>query len=206
MAPYVDLYPRPNREVFGDTGLFVFANDTVGDEDFLTTRIDHSVSDRDKLFLRYTFDDGARAQETAFALGKLRNSTRNQSAVIEETHYASASLVNTARIGFLRTYTVSGGTETNNPATDDAALAFLPGGSVVGILDVSGLTDFPGGSGAPRRRYPRVQLVSVFRRSALAPMATIPSGWERPSRERSSIPTVKAGSAVTIVSEASRSS
>ncbi len=148
VAPYVDLYPRPNREVFGDTGLFVFANDTVGDEDFLTTRIDHSVSDRDKLFLRYTFDDGARAQETAFALGKLRNSTRNQSAVIEETHYASASLVNTARIGFLRTYTVSGGTETNNPATDDAALAFLPGGSVVGILDVSGLTDFPGGSGA----------------------------------------------------------
>ena len=148
VAPLLDLYPLPNGEVFGDTGLFIFANDENGTEDFVTTRIDQRLGDLDSLFFRYSFDDGARSDETDLALGSRDNSTRNQSAVLEHTHIFSSSLLNHARFGFMRTYTVGGLTKTNVPATDVPGLAFLPGGQVVGAVRVAGLTNFPGGSGA----------------------------------------------------------
>jgi hypothetical protein len=148
MADVAALYPLPNGAILGDTGLFVFSNDEVGGEDFITTRIDQNLGDIDKLFFRYSFNDGARRSETDFALGIRSNSTRNQSAVLEETHVFSPNLFNTARFGFLRTYTVAGETETQVPATDDPALAFVPGSGVIGRITVSGLTDFPGGTRA----------------------------------------------------------
>lgn len=86
MGKVASLYPLPNGEVFGDTGLFIFPNDEAGDEDFVTTRIDQNLGDLDRLFFRYTFDDGARLDETNFALGRRRNSTRNQSLALEQTH------------------------------------------------------------------------------------------------------------------------
>jgi hypothetical protein len=148
VAPILDLYPLPNAQVLGDTGLFSFANDESGDEDLVTTRLDQHLGDRDRLFLRYSFDTGARLSETAFALGTLRNRTQMHSAALEETHIFSPALFNTFRIGFLRTFTVAGDTTTNVPATDNPDLAFTPYSGVMGSILVTGLTDFPGGSGA----------------------------------------------------------
>ncbi len=148
VAEVVALYPLPNGEVLGDTGFFIFPNDTVADQDFLTMRIDQNFGDTDKLFFRYSLDDGARISETDFALGVLSNTSRNQSAVLEETHIFSPTLLNAARIGFLRTRTITGQTESQVPGTDNPALEFVPGQGAMGIINVSGLTDFPGGSGA----------------------------------------------------------
>jgi len=148
MAKVAALYPVPNGEILGDTGLFIFSNDEISDENFVTTRIDQNLSHTDKLFFRYSFDGGARRKETDLAIGVRSNSTRNQSAALEETHVLSANLLNTARLGFLRTFTVEGQTTTQVPATDNPELAFVPGSGVIGSVDVSGLTAFPGGSGA----------------------------------------------------------
>jgi hypothetical protein len=148
MAEVAALYPPPNGEILGDTGLFIFPNDEVGDEGFVTTRLDHNISDADKFFLRYSFDGAARRNETDFALGVRSNSTRNQSAALEETHIFSANLLNTARFGFLRTLIVDGATKTQVPATDNPNLAFVPDSGVLGGILVAGLTDLPGGSGA----------------------------------------------------------
>lgn len=148
MAKVASLYPLPNAEVFGDSGLFIFSNDQTADQDFITGRVDHNFSDRDKLFWRYNFDDGALQDESDFALSLQSNSTRSQSTVLEHTHVFSPKLIGSARFGFLRTNTVSGLTETQVPATDDPSLAFLPGGSVIGLVNISGLTELPGGSGA----------------------------------------------------------
>jgi len=147
-ARVAELYPLPNGEVFGDSGLFIFSNDQVADQDFIVGRLDHNFGDRDKLFWRYSFDDGALEDETDFALGLRSNSTRNQSAVLEHTHIFSPRLLGSARFGFLRTNTVAGRTQTQVPATDDPALAFLPGGDVIGLVNVSGVTELPGGTGA----------------------------------------------------------
>ncbi len=161
MARVAALYPLPNGEILGDTGLFLFPNDETGDEDFVTTRIDHNRKDRDKLFLRYNFDDGARRSESDFALGLRSNATRMQSLALEDAHIFSPNWLNTARLGLLRTFTVDGRFRTQTPATDDAALAFLPGSAALGQILVAGLTDFPGGTGAlptDRHAFDSIQL------------------------------------------------
>lgn len=148
IAKVADLYPLPNAGILGDTGLFVFPNDRISNENFATTRIDYALKDGDRLLARYSFDDGSGLSESDFALGTTESHRRMQSAAIEETHIFSPDLLNVARLGFLRTYTIDGLFKTRTPATDDPDLAFLPQSSVVGPILVTGLTDFPGGTGA----------------------------------------------------------
>ncbi|MDA1311715.1 MAG: TonB-dependent receptor [Acidobacteria bacterium] len=148
MARVVKFYPLPNGEVFGDTGLFIFSNDVMADEDFVTARVDHNLGEADKLFFRYSFDDGARLDETEFAIGERSNTTQAQSGVVEHTHIFSPNLINSARFGFLRTETLVGAVESQVPGTDDPSLAFLPTENVIGEIVSQALSDFPGGSGA----------------------------------------------------------
>jgi hypothetical protein len=151
IAKAVALYPLPNGTILGDTGLFYFSNDEQGRQDFVTTRIDETLGDADRLFLRYSFDDGARSDETDFAIAARTRSTRDQSAAFEQTHIFSANVLNTARFGFLRTRTLAGDTKSQVPGTDDPDLAFLPGGGVIGVIQVSGMSAFGGGSGSQDR-------------------------------------------------------
>lgn len=148
IAKILPFYPLPNGPVFGDTGLFIFANNTVGNQDLFTTRVDVNPAERSRLFVRYTLDQGLRTNQTDFAAGDRRNTSRQQSAVLEETHVLSPRLLNTARAGFSRTAVQDGGTQTRLPATDTPDLAFVPWSGVMGSILVTGLTDFPGGSGA----------------------------------------------------------
>lgn len=148
MARVAELYPMPNGEVFGDTGLFIFENDLVANEDFVTTRVDQQLGANDKLFVRYTFDEADRKDETTFAVSERISSTRTQSAALEENHIFSASVLNSARFGIARHHISSGATRAQVAGVDDASLAFLPGGSTVGVIDVGGLSEFPGGTGA----------------------------------------------------------
>ncbi|MCS6952308.1 MAG: TonB-dependent receptor [Bryobacterales bacterium] len=148
VAKFLAFYPRPNATVLGDTGLFVYPNDEAGRQDFASLRVDHHHSDHDRLFLRYTLDDGRRSNDTAFGLGRRQASTRWQSVAVEHSRILSPTLWNTARFGFLRSHTVGGRTVTKVPATDEPEAAFLPGARSAGVILVPGLTDFPGGSGA----------------------------------------------------------
>jgi hypothetical protein len=148
MARFASLYPLPNGPVLGDTGLFLFANPIVSDQNFVTGRFDQNVGEFDKFFLRYSWDKGQRDNLSDFAVGRRENSTHNQSAVFEHTHIFSPRLLNTARAGFLRYITRDGANQTLNPGTDDPAFAFVPFGGVAGVVTVGGLTDFPGGTNA----------------------------------------------------------
>ncbi|MBK9169043.1 MAG: TonB-dependent receptor [Bryobacterales bacterium] len=148
MAKIAGFYPLPNGEVFGDTGLFVFANGTVAREDFVTTRVDHNFRDADKIFVRYSFDDGERLNETEFAIGKSSDTNRFHSGVVEHVHAFSPNVIHSARLGFLRTNTLVGDTVSQTPGTDDPSLAFLPTENVLGQIVVQDLSEFPGGSGA----------------------------------------------------------
>lgn len=146
-AQVVDLYPRANGETLGDTALFIFPNNVVGDEDFFVTRIDENLSDNDRLFFRYTLGDSELADQSAFAISDRQNGNRNQSASLEHTHIFSPTLFNSMRLGFNRSFTVSGLNEARVSGADDPALRFVPGARGMGILNISGLTNFPGGSG-----------------------------------------------------------
>jgi hypothetical protein len=147
-AKVAALYPKPNGQVFGDTGLFIFTNNEVGRQNFITGRVDDNLGSYDRLFFRYTMDDGSRQNQTDYALNSQANLTRPQSLVVEETHIFSAALLNTARFGFTREQSTRGLTRSLVPGTDNPELGFLSSSPVVGVILVPGLTDFPGGTGA----------------------------------------------------------
>ena len=147
VAKFVKLYPSPNGEVFGDTGLFIYPNNLESREQFGLARADFEPTAADSLMARYSVGHAERESSTAFAVGRTGDVTRNQSAVLEETHVFSPTLLNSARFGFSRTRASIGDTVATEKAADDPSLVFIPGGKAVGIVIVSGLTDFPGGTG-----------------------------------------------------------
>ncbi len=148
MAKLVALYPLPNGPVFGDTGLYSFANPTVSRQDFVTTRLDHSFGPKDRLFGRYSFEGGKRSLETDFRAASRTNVTQQHAAVIEHMRVFSASTANAARIGFVRTKNADGDSRSLIAGADDPALTFVPGAPGIGqIVISSGVTDFPGGTG-----------------------------------------------------------
>ncbi len=148
IARILPLYPLPNGAVFGDTGFYVFANNTVSDERFVTSRLDHCVGDRNKLFFRYSYDGARQQSSTDFEAGTRLNRTRHQSAVAEHTWLFSSTLLQTARAGFSRNLTSDSDSVTRLPETDKSDLEFIPGSGRMGSILVVGLTDFPGGSGS----------------------------------------------------------
>jgi len=148
MKPVLDLYPSPNGEVFGNTGLFLFPNQLESHEDFVMFRLDHEIKASDGIFGRYSLSRGALADETNFALTRRQNQSRNQSLAVQEIHTFSPCLLNAFKLGFSRTSMANNLTLTQVPETDNPELAFLPGGNAIGIIEVPGLSEFPGGSGA----------------------------------------------------------
>lgn len=107
-------------------------------EDFGTARVDHIFSDKDSLGMVYTVDDSA--DQTATAINPFMadaTSLREQVLSIEETHVFSATLLNTARVGFSRANYYFTGEPT--PGTPAATVpAFLPGLPFVGAVVVGG--------------------------------------------------------------------
>ena len=148
IARILPFYPLPNGPVFGDTGFYIFANNTLSHEHFVTSRLDHDAGDRDKLFFRYSYDGARQQSSTDFEAGTRLNRTRHQSTVIEHTRIFSPRLLQTARAGFSRNLTADGDAVTRIPGTDTPELEFIPGAGVMGAVLVVGLTDFPGGSGS----------------------------------------------------------
>jgi len=148
VQPYLALYPTPNGPVSGDTGVFTLPVSTVTREDFFTTRFDNNFSDHDSLFGTYMFDDGKTTAPDAFNNVLLGTSSRRQAVIFQETHSFNAAIVNTARAGFSRVVSEAPKSlRAINPAAANTALGFIPG-SPVGLINVAGLTNFPGGVGA----------------------------------------------------------
>ena len=148
IARVLELYPLPNGPVFGNTGLYLFENDLRSRDSFLTSRIDHRLTDADQLFVRYTIADSRRLDETTYGLAQRLNTKRQQSLAVEATHAFSATSIESSRLGVSRTYTANNLTTSQVPGTDVSDLAFLPSSTSVGIIDVPGLSLFPGGTGA----------------------------------------------------------
>ncbi|MBT9333253.1 carboxypeptidase-like regulatory domain-containing protein [Acidipila sp. 4G-K13] len=71
-------------------------------EDFGTTRFDDNIGQKDLLFAVYTVDDSAANTPSANPLSLVNESLREQVASVQEQHVFSASLLNTARLGFSR--------------------------------------------------------------------------------------------------------
>ena len=148
VEPYLALYPLPNRSITGDFGTFALPTLTVTHEDFATGRVDHKISEKDSLFGTYMFDNGKTTSPDAFNNVLLGTLSRRQAVILEETHVFNPAFLNTVRLGYSRvTSEAPKSLSAINPEAADPSLGFVPG-APVGLINVTGLTNFPGGVGA----------------------------------------------------------
>ena len=102
--PFLDLYPLPNgRDLGGGRGEYFAVSDEPVNEDFITARIDHTFSDSDSFFGRYTMSDGDRGIPNALPITGWLSDSFATYVTLEEKHIFSASVINTFRVGFQRT-------------------------------------------------------------------------------------------------------
>ena len=103
VKPYLDLMPIPNSTRLGGG----FAQNSSPqflptNESFFTVRVDHQLTDRDSLFVRYTFDDAdsSQAGDTfAFARGI---QSRQQYLTLVGSHIFSPSVLASSRLSYTR--------------------------------------------------------------------------------------------------------
>jgi hypothetical protein len=138
IVPYLALYPLPNGEETGATGVYTHTLTEPIKEDYFVGKIDHTFSNADSMSVRYVHDEASQTQ--ANALGQWANvqRTRNQFLTAEHKHVFTSRLLNVVRVAYNRPYeeTVS---QMNIP--DVPALYFIPGTRIggIGVSGIAGL-------------------------------------------------------------------
>lgn len=145
--PFLNSYPLPNGTDFGNsTGQFSQVLGFPQNEDFLTVRVDHTLSAKDTLFGRYTFDKGNNLADTSFNTS-FSGFTKAHYAAVSDTHLFSPQVINVALFGFKHSFLA------------DAPLPikgftyplrnFTGVGTGVGAITVSGLDAWGGNATSP---------------------------------------------------------
>lgn len=139
VRPYLNLIPLPNgAQLPGGFGEYFFGFKQTLDQQYVQGRIDHRFNNKHQLFGRHTLDDAEQKLPTDFPQFPRSFVSRNQFTTIEHTWVASASTVNTTRLGFSRTrigQEVEANTGTTLPP-------FIPGRSLIGSIDIGGMQRF----------------------------------------------------------------
>ncbi|PYX30247.1 MAG: hypothetical protein DMG80_12915 [Acidobacteria bacterium] len=157
-AAYLTFYhpPNPNSDPLGngDTAIYSFAGQQIVNENFFTTRIDHTFSPNDALFGTYLFDRTPYSSPDGTNNVLYQTKTSRQIFALEETHTFAANFVNSVRIGWNHEAVNNNQNSTAiNPDATRTDLGSFPGRAAAQVL-VGGLTDFTGGvGGSPTYLY-----------------------------------------------------
>ena len=134
-------YPLPNT----GTNLFTTTQTLNETNDQFGVRIDHYLSDRDRIFGRYNLSNGSEFDPIAVSGATVpgfpvQENDRTQNAVIEETRSFSPTLVNIVRVSFLRRkfLDVQGLNHTDSSTAGFDFPTTLPAQSGLPYIDISG--------------------------------------------------------------------
>ena len=147
VLPYLNLYPLPNGPVTGDTGIFSYGAGRTGEENYVMGKIDHYFSSATTLTGSYSFDNTTLTDPDNYDLKSADYPTRRQNFVLSLQHLFSPTVINTARVGFSRTW-AGGGVDGNpkNPALTNLSLGWIPG-RTMGLFSIPGITGSYSGIG-----------------------------------------------------------
>jgi hypothetical protein len=124
VASTLALYPLPTASIGGGVGTVHEVASQIGHENYLLARFDYTISANDSLFIRYVRDT-ANLQEpfsgSPVPLWSETDITANHYATIEERHIISPTLINIARVSFIRP------SDTGGPTSSQAPLQYFPG-------------------------------------------------------------------------------
>jgi Carboxypeptidase regulatory-like domain/TonB dependent receptor-like, beta-barrel/TonB-dependent Receptor Plug Domain len=154
-AKYLPLYPLPNGALVsnGDKGIYSFAGQQVVNENFLTSRVDHKISEKDSLFGTYLYDDTDYHDPDGLGNQLVGSHTNRQIIVLEESHIFSPAFVNTVRGGYNRDGVANNhSVSAINPLASDPSLGALPGRNASDVR-ISGITELLGGLGSLSTYY-----------------------------------------------------
>lgn len=146
---YLALYPLPNstplRDGIAENRATVFL---PTNEAFFTTRVDHKLSERDSLFVRYTYDDASSVDSGSSSVYQTVADSRQQYVTLVGTHIFSLAALTALRVGYTRptNHEDSVGSVDTPPS-----LYFIEGAPKFGNINVSGLSDFGPGNGHPSK-------------------------------------------------------
>jgi Carboxypeptidase regulatory-like domain/TonB dependent receptor-like, beta-barrel len=157
--PYLDFYPRPNGDVHSDgTADYISSNPVPTNEDYYQIRVDHSFSDNDLAYARYTLNNSNRHTLDAFpGEGGTAFTSRNQFVTIEDKHIFTPTLLASLRAGFTRTVPYE---RPENRRDVDASLRFNPNFPYLGTLNPGDVSGIGTGISGDKRLITAYQLAS----------------------------------------------
>jgi hypothetical protein len=142
VAPYLKLFPAPNA---GDAsaaqgiGIFTYEKNQPTRENFYQGRFDYTLSDKDSVFARYTYDAADQTVTAGFPEYGTDSVSRNQFFTTEYKRIFSPAVLNTARFSHSRLRFEQ------LPAFPIAPdLAFIAGQDMMGVININGFTSLGG--------------------------------------------------------------
>ena len=147
VKPYLEIYPLPNGDIIGNTGLFIGTVDRDTDQDFFVLRGDHELSDTAGINASYTFDTAVISNKGSTFNRDRTMPSRRQYLSVQTTQIFNPQLIHSARFGFNRSKVIDGTVKVRDDRLLDPALTFIPGREAR-IIRVPGIVRFPGGSTA----------------------------------------------------------
>lgn len=145
------LEPHVNGPLINaDEGEFLFDVNNIITENYVDSRVDHVISQKDSINGVFQYDKAVGQSPDNFGAQIQGNITQRLFATVAETHVFSSSLLNTARFGYTR-FTMPIGISLGaiNPAADNPSSATVPGVEGQAAISISGgLSGLPGGVGS----------------------------------------------------------
>jgi hypothetical protein len=149
IKPYLALYPLPTEPLPSDpagttgVGRFTYIFKQPTREDYGQFRVDHTFSETDTLFGRYTISDTAQTDSAEnWPMFPRPASSRGQFVTVAQNHTFTSSLLNQLRASYSRTFG-----RYDSPTITDPAMEFVPGWGMGSIAPGSGVNSL--GPGTP---------------------------------------------------------
>jgi hypothetical protein len=130
IKPYLDLFQAPTpgtQQDLGDgTGIFVSSPLQVTGENYFMSRVDHQISEKTRIFFRYSFDKDSNVipNFNGSSLADENDLSRRQYSTIQVNSILRPTLINSIRAAYNRTYQNFDDVVTNPAAKN---LSFVPG-------------------------------------------------------------------------------
>jgi carboxypeptidase family protein/TonB-dependent receptor-like protein len=150
IRPYLNLFQAPSagpKADLGDgTGIFFAAPLQVTNENYFMTRVDHQISEKNRIFFRYSFDkdDNVLPNFNGSSVANELDQSRRQYSTIQVNTILRPTLINSLRWAYNRTYQ-NFDDAIVNPAA--ANLSFIPGKTFGTVSFASQGLNGQGGSG-----------------------------------------------------------
>ena len=134
--PYLLLYPEPNGRETGTTGPYSVQVTSPTREDYAVGKIDHTISGKQSVSVRYWWDQAQVDQDTAIPFWTTHTRTKSQSFVAEHKWLLASNRLNVAKVAWNRAYEA---TDNIEKIAFDPTLFFIPGTRFANIA-VSSIT------------------------------------------------------------------